>query len=161
MENLSHRHKQLICCWIMRHMTKFSYVLSKFVILTAQNKNRHKNDWFDKFRYVEYIWNQLKNCFKMICNMLFIKLNLKSMISSWSYRKIFSRRKSWVTWKYRSRYLWYINESKVETWIYWLSFEISSFCCFWGGLLKPRLMTSSAWLIKFDLRKVKFRPSSY
>ena len=84
---------------------------------------------------------------------------------SWPSYKVLENRRQCC-----SRYLWYINESKVEIWIYWLSdliewfidwvTEDAIFFCFWRGLLMLGLMTSSVWIIKFDLKKVKFRPSS-
>ena len=152
----------------------------------------------------------------MIYNMLYIKLNLTSMISeaigrffpgllvssrdskmgktrsnvreNWisntlnvkakTFRKGIQRKwlfayfnPWWISWPYYkvlenwrkccSRYLWYINDPKVQNTIQAIEFEIMTFCCFWRDLLKLQLMTSSLWLIDFDLRNVKVRPNSY
>ena len=77
----------------------------------------------------------------------------------------------WISWpscevlekrrKCSPRYLSYIHESKVLNVKYPLVFEWMIFWCFWRGLSNLQLMTSSAWLIKFELGKVKFRPNSY
>ena len=85
----------------------------------------------------------------------FMPFSLHGEFPDLPYKVLENRRKC------RSRYLWYKNKSEVEIWIYWLSFEKTIFFCFWWGLLKLGLMTSSVWLIKFDLKKVKFRPGNY
>ena len=80
-QNTSHRHKQLIFCEIMRHMIKFSCFCRKLSFWPLKTQIVIKIDGLNKFQYILDFWNQLEKCFKMIYNMLYIKLNLTSMIS--------------------------------------------------------------------------------